>query len=69
MSECLLQLENVIHGKPVLTCINVQLDNLNEAFTFKPNDFDLVHSRLVGGGINASRWASYLRDIERWVMS
>ncbi|KAI9678322.1 MAG: hypothetical protein M1817_006268 [Caeruleum heppii] len=42
-----------------------QCDNLNDRFTFEDNHFDLVHSRLLGGGINSNRWRSYLRDIFR----
>lgn len=42
-----------------------QLDDINLPFTFEPNTFDLVQSRMVGGGINTSRWPSYLRDIKR----
>ncbi|KAI9874882.1 MAG: hypothetical protein M1830_009179 [Pleopsidium flavum] len=41
------------------------LDDLNQSFTFRPNTFDLVHSRLVASGINKSRWPTYLRDIVR----
>lgn len=44
---------------------DTQLDDINRNFTFEPNTFDLVHSRLVGGGINRTRWPSYLRDIKR----
>lgn len=36
-----------------------------ERFTFNPNHFDLVHSRLMAGGINADRWATYMADILR----
>ncbi|MCJ1385848.1 hypothetical protein MMC17_008972 [Xylographa soralifera] len=42
-----------------------QLDDLNKPFTFQSNSFDLIHSRLVGGGINKTRWPSYIRDIKR----
>lgn len=42
-----------------------QLDDINLPFTFESNTFDLVQSRMVGGGINTSRWPSYLRDIKR----
>ncbi|KAI9844445.1 MAG: hypothetical protein M1838_002181 [Thelocarpon superellum] len=41
------------------------LDDLNKRFTFPPNSFDLVHSRLVANGINRDRWPQYLRDIKR----
>jgi len=41
----------------------LQLDDLNRRFSFPSNHFDLVHSQLVAGGINADRWQSYLRDI------
>lgn len=46
-----------------------QVDDLNRPFTFRSNHFDLVHSRLVAGGINRNRWPSYLRDIKRFVVS
>ncbi|KAA6414463.1 MAG: S-adenosyl-L-methionine-dependent methyltransferase [Lasallia pustulata] len=42
-----------------------QLDDMNKRFTFKPNTFDLVHSRMVVGGINSARWPTYLRDITK----
>lgn len=42
-----------------------QLDDINLPFTFEPNTFDLVQSRMVAGGINTARWPSYLRDIKR----
>ncbi|MCJ1335609.1 hypothetical protein MMC09_000881 [Bachmanniomyces sp. S44760] len=42
-----------------------QLDDLNRRFTFPTNSFDLIHSRLVVGGINRGRWPSYLRDMFR----
>ncbi|MCJ1255466.1 hypothetical protein MMC24_003282 [Lignoscripta atroalba] len=42
-----------------------QLDDLNRSFTFQSNSFDLVNSRLVAGGINKSRWPTYMRDIVR----
>ncbi|KAK7956865.1 uncharacterized protein PG986_006087, partial [Apiospora aurea] len=32
---------------------------------YHDNTFDLVHSRLLAGGINAGRWPSYLRDLYR----
>ncbi|KAI4163323.1 MAG: hypothetical protein LQ342_003058 [Letrouitia transgressa] len=41
------------------------LDDINRPFTFPSNKFDVVHSRLVGGGINRTRWPNYLRDIKR----
>ncbi|KAL4916958.1 S-adenosyl-L-methionine-dependent methyltransferase [Aspergillus aurantiobrunneus] len=43
----------------------LQVDDLNRPFTFSPNYFDLVHSRLLAAGINRSRWPSYIRDIKR----
>ncbi|KAL2217874.1 S-adenosyl-L-methionine-dependent methyltransferase [Thermoascus aurantiacus ATCC 26904] len=53
------------HMKPDETPENLwlQVDDLNAPFTFPPNHFDLVHSRLVASGINRSRWQSYIRDI------
>ncbi|KAK8059622.1 hypothetical protein PG996_009552 [Apiospora saccharicola] len=32
---------------------------------YHDNTFDLVHSRLLSGGINTERWSSYLRDLHR----
>ena len=46
-----------------------QLDDLNQSFSFSANSFDVVHSRLVAGGINRSRWQSYVRDIKKYVPS
>ncbi|KAF5863161.1 hypothetical protein ETB97_010506 [Aspergillus alliaceus] len=43
----------------------LQVDDLNRPFTFPPNHFDLVHSRLLATGINRDRWPSYIRDIKR----
>ncbi|KAI4245948.1 MAG: hypothetical protein L6R40_002164 [Gallowayella cf. fulva] len=42
-----------------------QLDDINRPFTFDANTFDFVHSRFVGGGINRSRWPTYLLDIKK----
>ncbi|KAL8803693.1 MAG: hypothetical protein Q9182_003025 [Xanthomendoza sp. 2 TL-2023] len=43
-----------------------QLDDINRPFTFDANSFDFVHSRMIGGGINRSRWQTYLLDIKKW---
>lgn len=43
----------------------LQLDDLNEPFSFRPNTFDVVHSRFVAGGINRYRWQGYTRDIKK----
>ncbi|KAI9821314.1 MAG: hypothetical protein M1827_004050 [Pycnora praestabilis] len=53
------------HMKPDETPENLwlQLDDLNQSFTYPRNTFDLVHSRLITGGINKSRWPGYLRDV------
>ena len=45
-----------------------QLDDLNKPFTFDANSFDFVHSRLVVGGINRTRWQSYIEDIKKYVL-
>ncbi|PHH61094.1 hypothetical protein CDD81_805 [Ophiocordyceps australis] len=45
--------------------LEIQIDDLNGEFTFPSNEFDLVHSQMMAGGINAQRWRSYLRDILR----
>ncbi|OAA59560.1 UMTA methyltransferase [Niveomyces insectorum RCEF 264] len=34
-------------------------------FTFDTGEFDLVHSQMVAGGIDAGRWRTYLKDIHR----
>ncbi|KAL5336185.1 S-adenosyl-L-methionine-dependent methyltransferase [Aspergillus crustosus] len=43
----------------------LQVDDLNRPFTFSPNYFDLVHSRLLAAGVNRARWPSYIQDIKR----
>ncbi|KAK3176798.1 hypothetical protein OEA41_008123 [Lepraria neglecta] len=55
------------HMKPDDTPENFwpELDDINRPLAYDPNYFDLVQSRMVGGGINASRWSTYLRDIKR----
>lgn len=45
--------------------LDFQIDDLNARFTFPGNSFDLVHSQMVAGGVHASRWPSYVRDIYR----
>ncbi|KAL2267536.1 hypothetical protein VTJ83DRAFT_4813 [Remersonia thermophila] len=45
--------------------VDFQLDDLNRPSTFESNYFDLVHSRMMAGGIHANRWMNYLRDIYR----
>ncbi|KAK8051313.1 hypothetical protein PG993_002698 [Apiospora rasikravindrae] len=55
--------------------INLHLEqaDLNEgsmvlnmrSLAYHDNTFDLVHSRLLAGGINTERWPSYLRDLYR----
>ncbi|KAK8042683.1 S-adenosyl-L-methionine-dependent methyltransferase [Apiospora phragmitis] len=47
--------------------VNLHLEqaDLNEGLAYHDNTFDLVHSRLLAGGINAERWPSYLRDLHR----
>ena len=47
------------------TLTTLQLDDINRPFTFDVNTFDLVHSRLVGGGVNRTRWPNYVRDIKK----
>ncbi|KLJ05733.1 hypothetical protein EMPG_10823 [Blastomyces silverae] len=43
----------------------LQVDDLNRTFTFPPNHFDLVHSRLLASGLHRQRWPRYIRDIKR----
>ncbi|GAB1318836.1 hypothetical protein MFIFM68171_09046 [Madurella fahalii] len=45
--------------------LDFQVDDLNSPSTFPSNYFDLVHSRMMAGGIHADRWANYLSDILR----
>ncbi|KAK3940647.1 S-adenosyl-L-methionine-dependent methyltransferase [Diplogelasinospora grovesii] len=45
--------------------LDLQLDDLNSPSTFPSNHFDLVHSRMMTGGIHANRWLNYLGDILR----
>ncbi|KAJ5112572.1 hypothetical protein N7532_000617 [Penicillium argentinense] len=42
-----------------------RVDDLNRTFTFPPNHFDLVQSRLLATGIHKARWPTYIRDIVR----
>ncbi|EEH07419.1 conserved hypothetical protein [Histoplasma capsulatum G186AR] len=58
------------HMKPDDTPENLwlqcnQVDDLNRTFTFPPNHFDLVHSRLIASGLHRQRWPRYIRDIKR----
>ncbi|KAK6354210.1 hypothetical protein TWF730_008622 [Orbilia blumenaviensis] len=52
------------HLKPDETPGNLwcQVDDLNEPFNFKPEEFDFVHSRLVAPGISKNRWTGYMKD-------
>ncbi|SPQ23682.1 d8484310-72a4-40f8-8227-25c48514d0b9 [Thermothielavioides terrestris] len=45
--------------------LDIQVDDLNSPSTFPSNYFDLVHSRMMAGGIHAHRWMNYLGDILR----
>ncbi|KAL6691820.1 S-adenosyl-L-methionine-dependent methyltransferase [Trichoderma pleuroticola] len=45
--------------------LELQVDDLNGEFTFPSNYFDVVHSQMMAGGIHATRWPSYLRDMYR----
>ncbi|KAK1779095.1 S-adenosyl-L-methionine-dependent methyltransferase [Copromyces sp. CBS 386.78] len=45
--------------------LELQIDDLNSPSTFPSNHFDLVHSRLMSGGIHANRWMNYLTDVFR----
>ncbi|KAK3398637.1 S-adenosyl-L-methionine-dependent methyltransferase, partial [Sordaria brevicollis] len=45
--------------------LELQIDDLNNPSTFPSNHFDLVHSRLMAGGIHADRWVNYLTDVFR----
>ncbi|KAK4043338.1 hypothetical protein C8A01DRAFT_43655 [Parachaetomium inaequale] len=45
--------------------LDFQVDDLNSPSTFPSNYFDLVHSRMMAGGIHANRWMNYLNDILR----
>ncbi|KAK8868636.1 S-adenosyl-L-methionine-dependent methyltransferase [Apiospora arundinis] len=47
--------------------VNLHLEqaDLNEGLAYHDNTFDLVHSRLVAGGIDAEKWPEYIRDLHR----
>ncbi|KAK3905705.1 S-adenosyl-L-methionine-dependent methyltransferase [Staphylotrichum tortipilum] len=45
--------------------LDFQVDDLNSPSTFPSNYFDLVHSRMMAGGIHANNWMNYLGDILR----
>ncbi|KAG6011608.1 hypothetical protein E4U54_007987 [Claviceps lovelessii] len=45
--------------------LDLQIDDLNLSFTFPSAHFDLVHSQMMSGGINKSRWEGYVKDIFR----
>ncbi|EGS21106.1 uncharacterized protein CTHT_0029470 [Thermochaetoides thermophila DSM 1495] len=45
--------------------VDFQVDDLNSPSTFPSNYFDLVHSRMMAGGIHANQWPNYMRDIYR----
>ncbi|KAH6687974.1 UMTA methyltransferase [Plectosphaerella plurivora] len=43
----------------------LQVDNINESFTWPRNEFDFVHSQMMVGVVNKDRWQPYIRDIFR----
>ncbi|KAL2061827.1 hypothetical protein VTL71DRAFT_7205, partial [Oculimacula yallundae] len=43
----------------------LQVDDLNQRFTFPAHNFDLVHSRMVSAGLHINRWPQYLQDLLR----
>ncbi|KAK3353564.1 S-adenosyl-L-methionine-dependent methyltransferase [Lasiosphaeria hispida] len=45
--------------------VEFQVDDLNSPSTFPSNYFDLVHSRMMAGGIDTTRWLGYMSDILR----
>ncbi|KAK0710274.1 S-adenosyl-L-methionine-dependent methyltransferase [Lasiosphaeria miniovina] len=45
--------------------LDLQVDDLNSPSTFPANHFDMVHSRMMSGGIHSNRWAGYMKDILR----
>lgn len=45
--------------------LRLEQGNLNEGLAYRDNSFELVHSRLVAGGIDRCRWPRYLREIYR----
>uniref|UniRef100_A0A0B7JM23 Methyltransferase domain-containing protein n=2 Tax=Bionectria ochroleuca TaxID=29856 RepID=A0A0B7JM23_BIOOC len=45
--------------------LELQVDDLNARFTFQSDRYDIAHSQMVAGGIHATRWESYIRDIFR----
>lgn len=55
----------LIDQPPNLTLFGYNLnDRLNDPEVFQRNAYDLIHSRFVGPGIKATRWASYIRDMK-----
>ncbi|RPB02032.1 S-adenosyl-L-methionine-dependent methyltransferase [Choiromyces venosus 120613-1] len=55
---------HMVPDDPPLNLI-LQVDDLNEPFTFHTNEFDFIHSRNVVTGINKGRWPSYVKDCAR----
>ncbi|RPB09669.1 S-adenosyl-L-methionine-dependent methyltransferase [Morchella conica CCBAS932] len=55
------------HMMPEETPTNLwlQIDDLNQPFTFQTNEFDFIQSRDVMGGIKKDRWSSYVKDCVR----
>ncbi|KAL0261718.1 hypothetical protein SLS55_003148 [Diplodia seriata] len=47
--------------------LEIEAWDLNQTLTptYKPNEYDLIHSRLVAPGIKRDRWPRYIRDIVR----
>lgn len=47
--------------------LEIEAWDLNQPLTptYKPNEYDLIHSRLVAPGIKRDRWRGYIRDIVR----
>ncbi|KIN08384.1 hypothetical protein OIDMADRAFT_110979 [Oidiodendron maius Zn] len=43
----------------------LQVDDLNNSFTFPSRNFDLVHSQMMAAGIHTNLWPQYLREIFR----
>lgn len=60
-----VDISNHLHVTNQPQNLHLQIDDLNRRFAFARNSFDLVHSQLVAGGIDAERWPTYLRDMYR----
>jgi len=45
--------------------VNFPFQDDRSADHLRPETFDVIHSRMLAEGINASRWPAYVRDLRR----